>query len=48
MSGDEIRTYGAAWLNAGVTTIGAWKWNGEEWYWELPEIRAAVEYLFGL
>jgi len=48
MSGDEIRTYGAAWLNAGVTTIGAWKWNGEEWYWELPEIRAAVEYLAGL
>jgi len=48
MSGDEIRAYGSAWINAGVTTVGSWKWNGEEWYWLQPEIRAAVEYLFTL
>jgi hypothetical protein len=48
MSGEEIRTYGAAWLAAPVENLGFWKWNDMEWYWEQPEIRTAVEYLLGL
>ncbi len=48
MSPDELRTYGEAWIRAGTPMLGIWKWNDEEWYWALPEIRAAVEYLVGL
>ena len=48
MSADEIRTYGAAWLAAPIELLGFWRYNNEEWYWELPEIRAAVEYMRGL
>ena len=48
MSDTELREYGAAWIAAGTPYLGIWKWNDEEWYWALPEIRAAVEYLVGL
>ena len=44
----EIRTYGEAWLTSGVNVLGSWRWNNSEWYWEMPDIRAAVEYLRGL
>ena len=39
-----LRTYGDAWLAAPIIQLGIWRWAGTEWYWELPEIRAAVEY----
>jgi hypothetical protein len=48
MSSSELREYGAAWISAATPYLGIWKWNDEEWYWALPEIRAAVEYLVGL
>jgi hypothetical protein len=48
MSADELRTYGAAWLAAPVEQLGIWRWNNSEWYWALPEIKAAVEYWFTL
>jgi PKD repeat protein len=48
MSADEVRTYGAAWLASPVEQLGIWRWNNSEWYWEQPDIRAAVEYLLGL
>ena len=48
MSAEEIRTYGAAWLAAPIDNLGFWKWNDMEWYWQQPEIQAAVEYLLGL
>jgi hypothetical protein len=48
MSAQEIRTYGEAWLTSGVNVLGFWRWAGSEWYWAMPEIRAAVEFLAGL
>jgi len=45
MSGEELRTYGAAWLAEPIVHLGFWRWNNSEWYWALPEITAAVEYL---
>jgi len=48
MSADELRTYGAAWLAAPIEQLGIWRWNNSEWYWALPEIRAAVEYWYSL
>jgi len=48
MSADEVRTNGAAWLASPIAQLGFWRWNNSEWYWEQPDIRAAVEYLLGL
>lgn len=48
MSSDELRTYGDAWLAAPIIQLGIWRWAGTEWYWALPEIRAAVEYWWTL
>jgi hypothetical protein len=48
MSADELRAYGDAWLAAPIIQLGIWRWAGTEWYWALPEIRAAVEYWWTL
>ena len=51
MSADELRDYGAAWMNSGGIvgfSIWNWGWNANslyDWYWLQPQIRAAVQYL---
>jgi hypothetical protein len=51
MSADELRTYGAAWMNAPIAGFSIWNWGWESyssdysWYWMQPEIQAAVQYL---
>jgi len=51
MSADELRQYGAAWMNSGAIvgfSIWNWGWHANslyDWYWLQPQIRAAVQYL---
>ena len=54
MSADELREYGAAWMNSGAIvgfSIWNWGWHANslyDWYWLQDEIRAAVQYVADL